>query len=147
MSQLKAFIEKAQSDKELMAKLDALGEKDAGADEIIALAKENGFTVTADELEKIKDGGEESGELAEEDLEAVAGGWSQNRYDSTCKNMTRTKYNCVGFVGLCYCDHYRQEDIGQKRHPNNAIYRIYRHICKKEAFPIYVGWNDGQPLS
>jgi len=36
MEQLKAFIEKAESDRELMDKLGALGEKSAGADDVVA---------------------------------------------------------------------------------------------------------------
>ena len=144
MSQLKAFIEKAQSDKELMAKLDELGAKDAGVDEVIALAKENGFTITADEIEKMKDGGEESGELAEEDLEAVAGGaWpTANRYDSSCKNMKTTKYNCVGFLSKVWCDHYSMTQIGKKE---TMIVLRYWHRCAMNGFPEYRGNYHGTP--
>jgi len=139
MSQLKAFIEKSKADKELMAKLDELGAKDAGADEIIALAKENGFTITADEIEKMKDGDEASGELKEEDLEAVTGGWTENRYDpKTCKNMSRNKYECKGFSEIIFCDHYRRirDDWNQKK---------YTHKCVKDAFPTYLGNKQGEP--
>ena len=147
MSQLKAFIEKAQSDKELMAKLDELGAKDAGADEIIALAKENGFTITADEIENQKRGELATGELSEEELETVAGGEggpTMNRYDpKTCKNMVESKYNCMGFLGWCWCDHFR------RRHDPTTETGTYRsryfHSCVMGAFPEYRGDNYGFP--
>jgi len=150
MDQIKALIEKAQSDKELMAKLDALGEKDAGADEIIALAKEYGITVNAEEIEKLKSEDEyssESGELTEEELEDVAGGApSENRYDpKTCKNMTRTKYNCVGFLTLCWCDHYRQDETLRTKIGKNW-YSRYFHSCTKNAFPRYYGNASGDKI-
>jgi len=144
MNQIKALIEKAQSDKDLMAKLDALGEKDAGADEVISLAKEYGFTVTTDEIEKMNTGGEELGELTEDELEAVAGGWSENRYDSTCKNMTRTKYNCVGFLAQCWCDHYRRERLPG---PIEGMNVRFWHSCEMEAYKGYRGNNIGDPKS
>ena len=70
MEQLKAFIEKAESDKELMDKLGALGEKNAGADDVVVLAAEYGFTVTAEEVDEAR----ANSELSEEQLEEVAGG-------------------------------------------------------------------------
>ena len=69
MEQLKAFFEKAKTDKELGEKLNALGMKGAGIDEYIALAAENGFTITAENLDEWK-----SSELSEKQLEKVAGG-------------------------------------------------------------------------
>jgi len=146
MEQLKAFIEKAQSDKELMGKLDTLGEKDAGADEIIALAKESGFTITADEIVKLKsENTADSAELKENELETVAGGVrpTHNRYDpKTCKNMTRTKYNCVGFLAIIQCDHYRCE-IASK--PEDAPNFRFWHSCTMNAFPKYKGDSYGHP--
>jgi len=77
MEQLKALLDKAKTDEELMAKLDSLGMKGSGQgtagsnwDEYIKLAAEYGFTITADELDKI----EKHGELNENDLESVSGG-------------------------------------------------------------------------
>jgi len=147
MEQLKALIEKAKSDKELMAKLDALGAKDAGDDEIIALAKEYGFTVTADEIGKLKNEVADSAgsnEITEDELEAVAGGWSENRYDpNTCKNMTKRKYECIGFLGGCWCDHFRRVYSHGKtfrdREPS-----VFNHECTKGAFPKYKGYQNGE---
>ena len=51
MEQIKLFIEKAKTENELMAKLDALGAKGAGADEVVVLAAEYGFTVTKEDME------------------------------------------------------------------------------------------------
>jgi len=147
MEQLISFIEKAQSDKELMAKLDVLGEKDAGTDEIIALAKENGFTITADEIEKLKsENTADSAELKEDELETVAGGGSQNRYDpKSCKNMYRTKYNCVGFLSACWCDHYRKECILDPKKGKYSMTKRYWHSCTMNAFSKYKGDSDGRP--
>jgi len=142
MGQIKALIEKAKSDNELMAKLDALGKKDAGADEIIKLAKEYGFTVTADEIDQLKNESVKTGEIKEEDLEAVAGGGTQNRYDpNTCKGMTRTKYECVGFLSECWCDHYRC--VYERKH--NDGWTLFMHSCAMEAFPRYQGYGSGNP--
>ena len=149
MEQLKALIEKAKSDKELMSKLDALGAKDAGDDKIIALAKEYGFTVTADEIEKLKSENADSAgnnEITEDKLEAVAGGGgSENRYDpNTCKNMTRTKYECVGFLASTWCDHYRKE-LYSKPVPHESKTWLYYHRCVMEAYPRYSGLSEGTP--
>ena len=148
MEQLKAFIEKARSDKELMAKLDALGENNAETDKIITLAKESGFTITADEIVKLKnENTAESAELREDELEAVAGGGpTQNRYDSkSCKNMTRTKYNCVGFLSACWCDHYRRDYIEGSQKGHASATKRFWHSCTKEAYPKYKADCDGHP--
>ena len=74
MEQLKAFLEKAQSDSELVAKLGALGKKGASIDDYIALAVEYGFSITAEEFEEAS----KHVELSEEELENVAGGWGRS---------------------------------------------------------------------
>ena len=70
MEQLKAFLEKAESDKELMDKFNEIGSNGACADDYIALASEYGFTVTMEEMEEEK----KSVLLSEDQLEDVAGG-------------------------------------------------------------------------
>jgi len=80
MEQLKAFIEKAVSDKELMDKLGALGEKGAAADEVVALAADYGFTVTAEEVDEAR----AYNELSEEQLEEVAGGFEDEEDSAPC---------------------------------------------------------------
>ena len=116
MNQMQAFIEKAKNDKELMAKLDALGASGAGADKIVALAAEYGFAITEEDYRKAAEmaGTRKSGELKEEDLEAAAGGaWektfgTENRYDpAVCSKYTEEHYNCVGFLSANWCDHRR----------------------------------------
>ena len=74
MEQLKAFIEKAESDNELKEKISELDAKNAAADEYVSLAAEAGFTVIAQELEEKK----KQRELSEEQLEGVAGGGDEN---------------------------------------------------------------------
>ncbi|MCL2079393.1 MAG: Nif11-like leader peptide family natural product precursor [Oscillospiraceae bacterium] len=52
MNKMQAFIEKAKTDKDLLAKLDALGASGAGPDKVVALAAEYGFTVTEEECRR-----------------------------------------------------------------------------------------------
>ena len=145
MNQIKAFFEKAMSDESLMAKLDELGKKEAPDEEIIALAAEYGFTITKEEIESMKSQSCEScksGEINEEDLENVAGGGSQttNRFDpKVCPNLTRTRYECVGFLQMNYCDHYRKIPITKCK-----VSPIFRHECVMGAFN-YTGLKHGTP--
>ena len=60
--QLKAFIAKVQADPSLQEQLKA-----EGAD-VVAIAKEAGFSISADDLKKAQS------EISEEELEGVAGG-------------------------------------------------------------------------
>ena len=62
--QLKAFLEKVQADTSLQEKLKAA----ADADAVAAIAKEAGFSISADVLKNAQS------ELSEEELEGVAGG-------------------------------------------------------------------------
>jgi predicted ribosomally synthesized peptide with nif11-like leader len=63
--QLKAFLEKVKADTNLQEKLKAAANPDA----VAAIAKEAGFSISADDLKQ----GQPS-ELSEEELEGVAGG-------------------------------------------------------------------------
>ena len=62
--QLKAFLEKVQTDTSLQEKLKAA----ANADAVVSIAKEAGFSISADDLKKAQS------EISEEELEGVAGG-------------------------------------------------------------------------
>ena len=62
--QLKAFLEKLKADTNLQEKLKAA----ADADAVTALAKEAGFSISADELRNAQS------ELSDEKLEAATGG-------------------------------------------------------------------------
>ena len=62
--QLKAFLEKVQGDTSLQEKLKAAGDANA----VAAIAKEAGFSISADDLTKVQS------ELSDEELEGVAGG-------------------------------------------------------------------------
>ena len=59
--QLKAFLEKVKVDTSLQEKLNAAADSDA----VLAIAKEAGFSISADELKKAQS------ELSEEELEGV----------------------------------------------------------------------------
>ena len=63
--QLKAFLEKLKADTSLQEKLKAASDADAAS----AIAKEAGFSISADEFTKAQ-----STELSDEELEGVAGG-------------------------------------------------------------------------
>ncbi len=65
--QLKAFLEKLKADASLQEKLKAA----ADADAVTAIAKEAGFSISADDLKKAQS------EISEEELEGVAGGTGQ----------------------------------------------------------------------
>ena len=62
--QLKAFLEKVKADTSLQEKLKAA----ADANAVAAIAKEAGFSISADDLAKAQS------ELSDEELEGVAGG-------------------------------------------------------------------------
>ena len=62
--QLKAFLEAVKADASLQEKLKAAGDADA----VIAIAKAEGFAISADDLKKAQS------EISEEELEGVAGG-------------------------------------------------------------------------
>jgi predicted ribosomally synthesized peptide with nif11-like leader len=129
MEQIKLFIEKAKTDIELMSKFNTLGESGAGIDEFIALASEHGFTFTEEDYNK------SLLEFEKEELVKVTA--TQNRYDpKVCPNLKRTRYECVGFLRLFWCDHYRREMTAFPRH---------KHTCVKGAFD-YVGLDDGFPV-
>ena len=70
--QLKAFLEKVQSDTSLQEKLKAAADSDA----VLAIAKEAGFVISADDWNKAQS------ELEDAELEAAAGGhgrcWDQS---------------------------------------------------------------------
>ena len=62
--QLKAFLEKVKADTSLQEQLKAASDADA----VVSLAKEEGFSISADDLKNAQS------ELSEEGLESVAGG-------------------------------------------------------------------------
>ena len=62
--QLKAFLEKVKADTSLQEKLKAATDSDA----VLEIAKDAGFSISADDLKNAQSG------ISEEELEAVAGG-------------------------------------------------------------------------
>ena len=64
--QLKSFLEKVKSDTSLQEKLKGA----ADADEALAIAKEVGFAITAEDIQSMQS----STDLSDDELEAVAGG-------------------------------------------------------------------------
>ncbi|QNI54994.1 nif11-like leader peptide domain protein [Synechococcus sp. BIOS-E4-1] len=73
--QLKAFIGKVQGDDNLQEKLKAAADVDA----VLAIAKDAGFSISADDLKRAQS------ELSEEELEGAAGGNCQRcNHRSAC---------------------------------------------------------------
>ena len=72
--QLKAFLEKVQVDTSLQEKLKAAVDADA----VTAIAKEAGFSISADDLKKAQS------EISEEELEGVAGGAGTDVLNGGC---------------------------------------------------------------
>ena len=90
---MKAFFEKAEGDEALQAKLKALTEKhepqsDAAVAELIQIASEAGHEFTADHVAHAQKAA--AGELSEEELRKVAGGYSctGDVLKWTCKHVT-----------------------------------------------------------
>ena len=77
--QLKAFMEAVKADGDLQEKLKAAGDAD---DAFVAIAKEAGFVISAEELQRAQVGTE----ISEEELEGVAGGAGTERWSmqDTC---------------------------------------------------------------
>ena len=69
--QLKAFLEKIKTDASLQEKLKAA----ANADAVTAIAKEAGFSISADDLKNAQS------ELSDEELEGVAGGGTASIFE------------------------------------------------------------------
>ena len=66
---LKKFLEEASENEELKAKLAALTDKETTVEKVIELAKEYGFTLTAEDFQPA-----EGAELSLDELDSVAGG-------------------------------------------------------------------------
>ena len=133
MSQMTAFIEQAKSDGELMSKLDALGAKGAGAEEVIALAAEYGFAVTKEDMEAARrQNCPHHGELSEAELDTISGGWTKDQYEPKfCPNLTSANdIRCRGnFILLIPpCDHFKSEKIG------GATSRTFHESCAMGCF-------------
>ena len=85
--QLKAFLEKVKADTSLQEKLKAAADTDA----VVSIAKEAGFSVSADDLTMAQS------ELSEKELEGVAGGFC------TADNIRSCVTNPRITVSQCHC--------------------------------------------
>ncbi|MCL2010655.1 MAG: hypothetical protein FWG71_08975 [Synergistaceae bacterium] len=69
-------------------------------------------------------------ELQETELEGASGGATQNRYDpAKCRQYKEASYDCVGFLQLVWCDHYRKNFV---RYEDNKT--VYSHWCAHSCF-------------
>ena len=81
--QLKTFLEKAKSNHSLQEKLKAA----ADSDSVVAIAREAGFSIYADDLKT------DQVVLSEEELEGAAGGVARNTWDRWSRGCTGFCYN------------------------------------------------------
>ena len=82
--QLKAFLEKVKADTSLQEKLKAAAAA-ADSDAVLAIAKDAGFSISADDLKTAQS------KVSEKELENVAGG---NRGDTGNTNCSILNTNC-----------------------------------------------------
>lgn len=118
MEKRNEFMEKVKADETLKAEITKIlsGEQEGRTEKIIAFAKENGFEFTAEEIEKVLNPME--GELADEELDNVAGGvcapnekirgcygnltWSQAKKGWCCVfGSVGHNKNCFGNIHRC----------------------------------------------
>ncbi len=79
---MKEFLEALEENEELKAKVEELcKDKDSGSKEIIALAKEYGFTLTEDDFTITQN---PNGEISDDELDAVTGGKHDGIADCMC---------------------------------------------------------------
>ena len=81
--QLKAFLEKVKADTSLQEQLKA-----ADTDAVLAIAKEAGFMISAEDLKNTEV------ELSEEELEGVAGGGYEYLSQLSCHKPSFCEFSC-----------------------------------------------------
>ena len=79
-------------------------------------------------------------ELNEDDLAAAAGGATQNRWDAKkCSGISEASYDCVGFLGATWCDHYRYE----KRYGAGITYHSHRCVMGRFNYTNEIAYDPG----
>ena len=94
--QLKAFLEKVKAETSLQEKLKAA----ADSNSVLAIAKEAGFAITAEDIQSMQSGtvelSDESARVRDEELESAAGG----DYD-TVEDCKSAKPKCTWSPNYC----------------------------------------------
>ena len=75
--QLNAFLEKVKADTSLQEKLNGA----ADADAVVEIAKDAGFSITAEDIQSMQSA---TVELSDEELEGAAGGWFFPSHGGSC---------------------------------------------------------------
>ena len=83
--QLKAFLEKVKGNNSLREKLKTVSDSDV----VLAIAKEDGFSISADDLKNAQS------EISEEELEGVAGGNCSGRVAHCTQGPVSHPMNCL----------------------------------------------------
>ena len=106
---LKNFLEEASKNEELKARLAALNDRETAAEKVIEIAKEYGFTLTAEDLRPA-----DGEELSLDQLDQVAGGASSNIFICPYCGMEFDKYgNILSEMERTWhmAQHYLEENI------------------------------------
>ena len=75
--------------------------------------------------------------IDETQLEQVAGGWSENRYDpNVCGKLTAPRLECTGTqLVVRWCDHYRVREWTEVT--KGYEYKHKTYSCVMNGFPEY----------
>ena len=84
--QLKSFLEKVKTDTGLQEKLKGAADADAA----LAIAKEAGFAIKAEDIQSMQS----STDLSDEELEGVAGGGNSMTGYKLCTNCSCSGFGC-----------------------------------------------------
>ena len=95
--QLKAFVEKVKADTSLQEKLKAA----ADADAVLAIAKEAGFMISAEDLKDFKNA--QFSEISDEELEGAAAAGGGGAAEDAAAAVPAHKWVSAGFPkGFCW---------------------------------------------
>ena len=94
--QLKAFLEKVKADTSLQEKLKAASDADA----VVSLAKEEGFSISVDDLKNAQS----KLKLSDEEVEGMAGGGAIGCYPMGVSCSTALQHCDVSFLSFWICD-------------------------------------------
>ena len=88
--QLKSFLEKVKTDTSLQEKLKAAADSDAA----LAIAKEAGFAITAEDIQSMQSA---TTELSDDELEEVSGGFALRLLQKQSIGCTNVALGCTAY--------------------------------------------------
>ena len=113
MKGMKELHQRMAADVKFRDQMAALARENPAIEQMVEALKDLGYDISDADLTGCASCG--GCELGEEELENISGGdvqqpySTQNRWDpGECSKITEVAYRCVGFLAMCYCDHYRR---------------------------------------